>query len=88
MTTERDRERKRERECVCACVRARERALTCAKAICSIFNVPDYLGCISEPILNPQCLLVSKAPVMHEYKMLKAYFQQNVIIEHINMLTD
>jgi hypothetical protein len=73
----------RERElCMCAFVRASTNDMPYS------FNVPDYLGCISEPILNPQCLLVSKAPVMHEYKMLKAYFQQNVIIEHINMLTD
>ena len=73
----------RERElCMCAFVRASTNDMPYS------FNVPDYLGCISEPILNQQCLLVSKAPVMHEYKKLKAYFQQNVIIEHINMLTD
>jgi len=37
---------------------------------------------------QPTIPTVSKAPVMHEYKKLKSYFQNNIINGHINMLTD
>ena len=91
----------RARACACVCVHVRARARVCARVcvrarmcVCVWIRYALQLqhsqltGMHITIHFQPTIPTVSKAPVMHEYKKLKSYFQNNIINGHINMLTD
>jgi hypothetical protein len=62
--------------CMCVCLSVRARSCVCLYVRVCIYIQTYVCVCV--------CALLSKPPVMHGYKILKSYFQQNAINGHIN----